>query len=1102
MPKEDVQHSHAAPLKRGDACLYCRKRRIKCSADKPTCANCQKSNRECIYDSGKPVSRVKQLEEKVAQLETLLSGSIAPPIPATSSSNNGNGENSNTESRRESQSSAFTTNIPTHPPLNHHSSSQSSGISSSQNYSSIDPSPQIPQNLNSNSNMNAVLPESSSTSYGYTVNTESFDIDMYETMLTTQPEESNLNFGNFPSFGGAFFSGNSNGSAQTGATPNFFGMNNPQANNPAGIGMGGMGNNVPAIESLFDFNMLDPNYMNMLNSFESTFNSVPPPSTTSMNPNYSIPSNPPQQPISQNPNQNQPSNTSQSDSFPAFMSTTIKNQVKGNQDAIPFVGIDSARAALSASKMDYNHHNNDPAPLVSVKAANTSTSTVPSPSLNSGPYTTAHFINSCNPQDVSGIVDYMNRKTNSNTISDKRARVEDYMQQAQLPPPPPSNAADALLTEIDEATKPTKGPDRLTFTLGRENPRDISVEKPNTSSSSNSGVKFPQQWVTGITDSSPKDAPAGTGTKGAFDKKDDEGILVGGWFDAHDLPKVARDHLLDLFFSGMRLFGQEIHVPRFMASLTLPAHKRPHPCLLYTMYTVASRISDSPPIRQLETHFYKIASSQLEESIGMADRLMDATRASTILAVYKFSKARYHEGWMMTGQAARLAVSCGLHQITSSVYKPSILPNINTDLVGIMRHRSYVLPPPKDAIDLGERIWCFWSIYVTDRCGSISTQWPPAISDATITTPFPRPLHEYELGLVTEQDDHYSVQSIYKPSLYYNPLPHYAETTLISVRLRSISILERASKLMYQPPEEGWERNVLSSTGIQTSNSSNYNSPSSNIDEYLISQITSAAGFSPSYQQNQYTESPNSSSSTGTSTNNYNNSNNMGNSTNSNRLKEGWTRTARIRTPRAFEEVKQALLKIENDLPPEWRVEWWKWDGKIQEWHFSKPRKDLLTLQFVLGCAWMFLYDVFSFNAENNEALNVAKRLTVTVKFVAKEAMTSDLDIFIAMTWSFISKILIREMKRLQSIGDYTNANDLEPEIQTLVNALKEFGQRYTIGKVQALRTERYHKTTPEENDYLFKRNKQEEESQLDGDYQEPSSYDRNTFAVDDNDDD
>ncbi len=71
------------------------------------------------------------------------------------------------------------------------------------------------------------------------------------------------------------------------------------------------------------------------------------------------------------------------------------------------------------------------------------------------------------------------------------------------------------------------------------------------------------------------------------------------------------------------------------------------------MYLTASCISSSPSIRSLEHHFYAIAARQLDESITRADRLFDAVRAASILAVYKYSLARYHEGWMMTGQASR-----------------------------------------------------------------------------------------------------------------------------------------------------------------------------------------------------------------------------------------------------------------------------------------------------------------------------------------------------------------------------------------------------------------------------------------------------------------
>jgi hypothetical protein len=58
----------------------------------------------------------------------------------------------------------------------------------------------------------------------------------------------------------------------------------------------------------------------------------------------------------------------------------------------------------------------------------------------------------------------------------------------------------------------------------------------------------------------------------------------------------------------------------------------------------------------------------------------------------------------------------------------------------------------------------------------------------------------------------------------------------------------------------------------------------------------------------------------------------------------GWKRTARIRTPKAYAEVKGALERIEVDLPVDRRTNWALWDGKVQPWHFATAqRRDMVT---------------------------------------------------------------------------------------------------------------------------------------------------------------
>jgi hypothetical protein len=46
----------------------------------------------------------------------------------------------------------------------------------------------------------------------------------------------------------------------------------------------------------------------------------------------------------------------------------------------------------------------------------------------------------------------------------------------------------------------------------------------------------------------------------------------------------------------------------------------------------------------------------------------------------------------------------------------------------------------------------------------------------------------------------------------------------------------------------------------------------------------------------------------------------------------------------------------------------------------------------------MFLFDVYSFMAENTLAVNVARRLAFTIRMVVQEQSFSEMDVFIAMT--------------------------------------------------------------------------------------------------------
>jgi hypothetical protein len=210
MPRD--ADSGKVALKRGDACLYCRKRRIKCSAEKPSCSQCI-GKRECTYDNGKPVSRVRQLEDKVAQLESMLL---------------------QTSSRRPSESEGESSRMG--------SRSGSGNVQTNLSGNRSTPSSDIKM-------QQEPIPEGSGPSF-------EGGMDMQYDLNAIQQQFSDATSGlsnDFFSFGGSMF-GDTNQPTQL-----------PMLSNP----------NQDAT-AIFDFSTLDPNFMSLVNSFGDTLQTPQP----------------------------------------------------------------------------------------------------------------------------------------------------------------------------------------------------------------------------------------------------------------------------------------------------------------------------------------------------------------------------------------------------------------------------------------------------------------------------------------------------------------------------------------------------------------------------------------------------------------------------------------------------------------------------------------------------------------------------------------------------------------------------------------------------------------------------------------------------------
>lgn len=163
------------------------------------------------------------------------------------------------------------------------------------------------------------------------------------------------------------------------------------------------------------------------------------------------------------------------------------------------------------------------------------------------------------------------------------------------------------------------------------------------------------------------------------------------------LSDASRALLLDCFLKHSELFF-EMSIPRFRYRMTFSDRRRPSLALLNAMYMWATRISEGGLNSSMEKQFFDAACKHIHVTMATTDRLLDAVRASYLLSIYSFLSARHHEGWCLAGIAVRLVLSCGLHKIKSCTLKPVEAQD------PFLRHQSYILPPPEDTVELGERI--------------------------------------------------------------------------------------------------------------------------------------------------------------------------------------------------------------------------------------------------------------------------------------------------------------------------------------------------------------------------------------------------------------
>jgi Fungal specific transcription factor domain len=202
---------------------------------------------------------------------------------------------------------------------------------------------------------------------------------------------------------------------------------------------------------------------------------------------------------------------------------------------------------------------------------------------------------------------------------------------------------------------------------------------------------------------------------------------------------------IDNFLLHASEFGFFLNTDRFRHSALFASipEERPMAVLLASVRLLGVHISGT---NDIAAHEPMLLSNALREiSLGLQSNhpkwILHMAQAEVLLAQYFFRSSRIIEGKYHCSAAVSLCIGNGLHKIRSI---RAVLPEVRH-----LDNLATPAPAPQDAVEEGEMINGFWTIFVLDKCWSASLGTPSLISDddtlgAQIDTPWPLDMSGYE----------------------------------------------------------------------------------------------------------------------------------------------------------------------------------------------------------------------------------------------------------------------------------------------------------------------------------------------------------------------
>ncbi|PIL35487.1 transcription factor [Ganoderma sinense ZZ0214-1] len=262
--------------------------------------------------------------------------------------------------------------------------------------------------------------------------------------------------------------------------------------------------------------------------------------------------------------------------------------------------------------------------------------------------------------------------------------------------------------------------------------------------------------------------------------------------------------LVNAFVPHSSSLGFFLHMPRFIQAMQLPGgdprRAQLSPALLNAVYLWGAHLSTSNTIRGYEPAFLARATAALSSALRDSHyNVMHLIQAEVLVANYFFSMSRFLEGRYHCSAAVALALSCRLTKVRSAADGP---PHRGHALGGHAEpRRNQHLPPPRDAIEEGERIRGFWSVYALDKSWAVALGSPShfngvAQSGTHIDTPWPLEMAQFEAGGMPA--DFRSSLTVLNFLSGATAMPASSHDSQLSLRAKAATLFERATHLASQ----------------------------------------------------------------------------------------------------------------------------------------------------------------------------------------------------------------------------------------------------------------------------------------------------------------